>query len=93
MRNEPKSNVEIITEIMEFSRSGALAQLFVMDAVAKHAERVAAASLDELKSMEGGLIPPAAWKATAAEIAQAMRKHLTPEREPAPTSTHEIERG
>lgn len=93
MRSTPKTNVEIITEIMEFSRCGALAQLFIMDSVARHAERIAAASLDELKSMEGGLISPAAWKATAAEIAEKMRKHLTPEREPVSVSAHEIERG
>lgn len=93
MRTEHKSNIEVITEIMEFSRCGALAQLFIMDTVCRHAERVAAAPLDDLKSMEGGLISPAAWKATAAEIAGKLRAHLTLEREPASVSTNEIERG
>lgn len=93
MRTQHKTNVEVLTEIMEFSRCGALAQLFIMDAVSRHAERVAAASVDELKGMEGGLISPAAWQATAAEIVGKLRLHFTPEREPATVSTNEIERG
>ncbi|WP_185732926.1 hypothetical protein [Burkholderia seminalis] len=35
------TNLECLTDIMEFSRYGALAQAFVMDALSKHAEHIA----------------------------------------------------
>ena len=33
------TNLELVTEIMEFSRSGALAQVFVIDAIYKGSPR------------------------------------------------------
>ncbi len=43
------TNLECLTEIMTFSRYGALAQAFVMDALSKHAERVATVPLETLQ--------------------------------------------
>ena len=41
------TNLECLTEIMTFSRHGALAQAFVMDALSQHAERVATTPPDQ----------------------------------------------
>lgn len=38
------SNIEFVTELMQFSRYGALAQLFVMDALIKYSAVVSAAT-------------------------------------------------
>lgn len=63
-----KSNVEIITDLMEFSNFGALAQVFVMDALSKQAHHVINATPDELAAMGGGIIPPDVWQGVAKEI-------------------------
>lgn len=47
------TNLECPTEIMTFSRYGALAQAFVMDALSKHAERVATVPLETLQEQFG----------------------------------------
>lgn len=43
------ANLECLTEIMTFSRYGALAQAFVMDALSQHAAGVAQTPLNELR--------------------------------------------
>lgn len=72
------TNVEAITEIMEFSRYGALAQMFVMDALSKQARAVADAPPESFtgEAWEKGLISGPAWQAVAREIADKLDKHL-----------------
>ncbi|WP_017168846.1 hypothetical protein [Xanthomonas phaseoli] len=70
------TNVEVVTELMEFSQYGALAQAFVMAALTKHSRAVADADPATLASMEGGLVSPAAWQAVAREIAEKLDKHF-----------------
>lgn len=72
------SNTEFMAELMDFSRTGAMAQLFIMDAVQKHAERVASTPIADLRTAFGshGLISPEAWQAAAAEIAEAFADRL-----------------
>lgn len=73
------TNVEVVTELMEFSQYGALAQAFGMAALAKHSRAVADAdSADSatLASMEGGPVSPAAWQGVAREIAEKLDKHF-----------------
>lgn len=60
-----QSNVEFVTDIMEFSNYGALSQMFVIEALRNWSERVAAA--DPTK-METGFISGAAWVGVAKEI-------------------------
>ncbi|AOJ02230.1 hypothetical protein WS70_10665 [Burkholderia mayonis] len=64
---KPTTNLECLTEIMTFSRYGALAQAFVMDALSKHAERIATAPLDKLQEQFGvhPLISAEAWQDVA----------------------------
>lgn len=71
--NQQLTNVEKITQIMEYSEFGALAQIFVMDAVSKFANLVANTPIEELESMRNGLISPEGWRGVATEIAEKLR--------------------
>lgn len=62
------TNIEKITDIMEYSQYGALAQMFVMDAVGKLAKIVAEATEADLEPMKNGFIDPYAWQNVAKEI-------------------------
>lgn len=71
--NQQLTNVEKITQIMEYSEFGALAQIFVMDAVGKLANLVTNTPIEELESMRNGLISPEGWRGVAEEIAEKLR--------------------
>ena len=72
------TNLECLTDIMEFSRYGALAQAFVMDALSKHAKRVATLPLDELQEQLGDhpLVSARAWHGVAQEIHTKLEAHF-----------------
>lgn len=72
------TNLECLTEIMTFSRYGALAQAFVMDALSKHAERVATVPLETLQEQFGvhPLISVEAWQGVAQEIQTKLETHF-----------------
>lgn len=58
-------NIEFITELMTFSNYGALSQIFIIDAVIKHAEAVAKAKPEDVDSP---MVAGAAWVGVAKEI-------------------------
>ncbi len=60
-----KTNIDIVTEIMSVSKFGALSQMFVIDALTKHAETVAKA---DPKTFDNSLVNGKAWVGVAAEI-------------------------
>lgn len=60
---QSQSNTEFVAELMEFSRYGALSQLFVIEAIRRYAEEVAKA-----EPVDSGLISGVAWKAVAEDI-------------------------
>lgn len=72
------TNLECLTEIMTFSRYGVLAQAFVMDALSKHAERVATVPLDTLQAQFGvhPLISVETWQGVAREIHNKLESHF-----------------
>lgn len=72
------TNLECVTDIMEFSRYGALAQAFVMDALSKHAEHVAKLPLDELQKQLGDhpLVSAPAWHGVAQEVHMKLESHF-----------------
>ncbi|MGN8186537.1 hypothetical protein ACTJLD_11200 [Burkholderia sp. 22088] len=72
------TNLECLTDIMTFSRYGALAQAFVMDALSKHAERVATVPLDQLQAQFGvhPMISVQAWQGVAREIHDKLEAHF-----------------
>jgi len=64
-RIESMTNVDYLTELLEFSRFGALAQAFVIEAVHRYAAKVAAA---DPKDLESPGLSGAAWVGVAKEI-------------------------
>lgn len=76
MGNKRKTNIEAVVDLMEFSRYGPLAQLFVVDALSKHARHVADAPVEAFAGMRDGMINQEAWQGVAREIAQKMDAHL-----------------
>jgi hypothetical protein len=67
MSRRPETNVEFVTNLMEFSRHGALAQIFVIDAILKWSEIVAQHDPAEI-NMGGGFVSAEAWVGVAKEI-------------------------
>lgn len=78
MTQQHMTNVEAVTELMEFSRYGALAQMFVIDALTKHAERVAAMTDEQVAKLdaESGMVNMTAWRGVAREIKAKLEQHL-----------------
>lgn len=75
MSKQHMTNVEFVTNVMEFSNFGPMAQLFVMEAISKYAEQVANAPEEAFESMKGGLINPDAWQGVAREIHNKVQAH------------------
>jgi hypothetical protein len=69
-----KTNVEAVVDLMEWSKYGALAQVFVIDALVKQAARVANAPPGAIE--DNGFIAPEAWRGVAREIAEKLERHL-----------------
>lgn len=72
------NNLEFITDLMTFSRYGALAQAFVMDALSKHAAHVAKTPLEELSEKFGDrpMVSAQAWHGVANEIHDKLEAHV-----------------
>lgn len=64
------SNVEFVTELMQFSRFGALAQAFVIDAISQHANAIAAT--DNPEAFTTGLFDGQVWVDCAKDIKKKM---------------------
>lgn len=66
----PQTNVEFVTEAMEFSKYGAVAQMFIMDALMKVAKHVAETPIEEVRRQfgEDSFINPDAWHGAAVEL-------------------------
>jgi hypothetical protein len=69
-----KTNVQTVRDMMEVSDYGAMAQLFIMDAISKSARKVAAMSLEEVREAFGvsSAVNPDAWHGVAREIARKL---------------------
>lgn len=61
----PRTNVEFVAELMEYSRHGALAQLFVLDALDKWSKII---SETDPAKLDNVLVNGEAWKSVAKEI-------------------------
>lgn len=66
---KPKTNLGVVTDIMEYSSFGALSQAFVIEALASYSEGVLEASEE---SLSNGLLPAGVWKGVASEILQKL---------------------
>lgn len=61
---KPRTNIELVTEMMEFSKAGALKQAFIIEAIAYYAKRQVDA---EPWLSESSPVNQASWKACAQE--------------------------
>lgn len=68
----PKTNIEVLTELMQFSRYGALAQAFILEAIRKQARRTAAA---DPAVHDSPLLSGKAWVGVASEIRDRLEAH------------------
>ncbi|WP_321884105.1 hypothetical protein [Burkholderia cepacia] len=68
------TNLECLTDIMTFSRYGALAQAFVMNALSQHAARVASTPLEQLQIHP--MISARAWHGVAQEVHAKLEAHF-----------------
>jgi hypothetical protein len=64
---KPKTNVQFVTDLMEFSRYGALAQIFVIDALDKWSKKI---SECDPAQVDNAMINGEAWVGVAKEIQQ-----------------------
>lgn len=65
MKQDKRTNIEVVTDLMEFSEYGALAQIFVIDALSKWSEII---KDKDPKEFENPLISGQAWVGVAQEI-------------------------
>ena len=72
-----QSNTEFLTEVMDFSRTGPVMQLFILDTLNKHAKVIADMPPAELQKAfgENSFINSADWQAAAKEFLQAFKEH------------------
>lgn len=63
MARKNDSNIDFVKQLMEYSRYGALAQLFVLDAIEKQCDRILAAGIDKVREQfgENSMVSPEAW--------------------------------
>ena len=59
------TNTEFVTHLMEFSRSGAMSQLFILNAIEKQAQAVVDDQASIIQNMEDSFISGKAWVRTA----------------------------
>lgn len=74
MAKRPMTNIEKVTYIMSYSNYGALAQMFVMEALLRWSDLVVKA---DAKKVDNGLISGEAWIGVAKEIQNALRTEFT----------------
>jgi hypothetical protein len=67
---KPQTNVEFVTNMMEFSKYGALSQIFILEAIRNWSELVAKGDPAKLDSP---MISGQAWVGVAKEIQQKIQ--------------------
>lgn len=74
MTKRPMTNIEKVTHIMTYSNYGALAQMFVMDALHQWSGIISKASPEQV---DNGFVSGEAWIGVASEIQKVMQSELT----------------
>ena len=69
----PSTNVEFVTELMEFSAHGALIQAFVMQALEQYARRVAET---DPQALDTPMVSGHAWHGCAVEVRDKLARRL-----------------
>jgi len=63
-----QTNIEFISHIMDYSKSGAMMQLFIMHAIEAQSDRVVADRKKVIENMKDGFISGEAWVECAKEL-------------------------
>jgi hypothetical protein len=73
-----ETNDEFVNRLMNFSQSGAMMQLFILDALSKQADAVANMPFEEFEKKFGpnSLFSPLAWHQTAKELQAELKERL-----------------
>lgn len=66
-----KTNVQVVTHLMNYSAQGALMQGFILNAMEKYSKEVIASE----PWSDNSMISFAAWKACAEEVLQTLENH------------------
>lgn len=74
---DTSTNVEFVTDLMEFSRYGALAQVFVIEALRRYAFQV---SIADPKRLDSPGLSGAAWVGVGQEIDAKLATKYGPHR-------------
>tara|TARA_R110000803_G_scaffold156463_3_gene221036 strand:+ start:110 stop:352 length:243 start_codon:yes stop_codon:yes gene_type:complete len=75
MTHKVKTNTELLNEIMEFAPTGAMSQMFVIDALTRQAAEVIKQQDTLRDSMKDHIINPDAWIRTAEWIEAKLNSH------------------
>jgi len=70
MGKKRKTNVQVVSDIMNHSKYEAIAQVFVLEAIRQYADIVSETKLDDFP--EQNIINPQTWLDTAKEIREKM---------------------
>lgn len=70
MPEKPLTNVELVVEMMEYSRYGAVVQLLIVEAIRKYPEAVSQA---DPATFDSPFINGTVWVAVAEEVRQKMK--------------------
>lgn len=71
--HQPATNVEFITDLMDFSQNGALMQPFILEAVRIYGLQVLQMSEEDRAKMDRTLLPYGPWAACAEEALAALK--------------------
>jgi hypothetical protein len=74
-RKPGRTNTELVDDLMSYSPSGALCQVFILQAIEKYADAVLADESATLREMEGGMISGEAWVRCAKHIQGELISH------------------
>ena len=69
----PQTNVEFVADLMEHSAHGALIQVFVIQAIDRYADLVAAA---EPQDVDTPMVNGHAWRGCALEVKRKLKERL-----------------
>lgn len=75
-KHKRMTNTQKVREIMEFSKYGALAQMFIIDAISTAANKVAETTPDQYKKEDWGFVSVEAWIGVAKEIKGKLEEHF-----------------
>lgn len=69
-----ESNTDLVMDLMTYSSAGPITQMFIVDAITKLSNAVAATPIEKLREQFGpnAFVNPDAWKAAAVDIKTRM---------------------